>query len=196
MRAQMAHPDPATSSADLLRRVRAGDERALDRLVETYLPRLRRWATGRMPAGARDMLDTEDLVQDTIIAALRNLDHVEVRGPGALQAYLRRALANRLTDLYRRQARRPPAGPLGSDLPALAPSPLEEALGQEVLGRYEAGLGRLSAGDRELVILRIELRCGYDEIAASTGKSSAAHARVAVSRAIARLAREMDRGTR
>jgi RNA polymerase sigma-70 factor, ECF subfamily len=192
----MAHQGSVTSSAELLDRARAGDGAALDALVEAYLPRLRRWATGRLPAGARDMLDTDDIVQDTVVAAVRNLDHVEVRGAGALQAYLRRALTNRLTDLYRRQTRRPRAGELDSNLPALGPSPLEEAVGQEVLERYEAGLGRLSVGDRELVILRIELRCGYEEIAASTGKSSAAHARVAVGRAIARLAREMDRGTR
>ncbi len=69
-------------------------------------------------------------------------------------------------------------------------------MGVEAVERYEAGLGRLSAGDRELVILRIELRLSYDEIATASGKSSAAHARVAVGRAIARLAREMDRGTR
>lgn len=192
----MAHSGPPTASAEQLDRARAGDARALDALVQTYLPRLRRWATGRLPAGARDMLDTEDVVQETVIAAVRNLGRADLPDAGALQAYLRRALANRLTDLYRRQARQPAVADLDSQIPALGPSPLEEAVGQETLARYEAGLGRLSDGDRELVVLRIELRCGYDEIAAATGKSSAAHARVAVGRAVARLAREMDHGTR
>ncbi len=109
----MATLDSVTSSA-VLDRARAGDSDALDALVQAYLPRMRRWASGRLPAAARGMEDTEDVVQDTVIAAVRNLDHVDVRGAGALQAYLRRAVANRLTDLYRRHARRPGAGPLDS----------------------------------------------------------------------------------
>lgn len=182
------------SSAELLARARTGDHSALNALVAVYLPRMQRWARGRIPTGARGLLDTDDVVQETLVAALRNLDHVEVRGDGALQAYLRRAVANRITDLYRGQARRPGAEVLSSGLPAATPSPLEEAIGAETLARYEAALGRLSPQDRELVILRIEMRCSYDEVAASTGKGSAAHARTAVSRAIARLAREMSLG--
>jgi RNA polymerase sigma-70 factor, ECF subfamily len=184
------------SSADLLARAKTGDDEALNSLVAAYLPRMRRWAQGRLPGRARDLVDTDDVIQETLMAALRNLDHVEVRGEGALQAYLRRALANRLIDLHRRHLRQPAAALIGSDLPALGPSPLEEAIGTETLARYECALGRLSPGDRELVILRIEMGCGYDEIAASTGKSSQAHARMAVSRAIARLAREMRYGQR
>src|SRR4051812_20935327 len=92
------------SSADLLERSRAGDSAALGTLVELYLPRMRRWASGRLPVAARQLVDTEDIVQDTIIAALRNLDHVQIRDEGALQAYLRKALVNRVTDIYRKFA--------------------------------------------------------------------------------------------
>ncbi len=182
------------SSAQLLERSRAGDSSALGQLVELYLPRLRRWASGRLPMAARQLVDTEDLVQETIIAALRNLDHVEVRGEGALQAYLRRALSNRLTDVYRRYARVPATKNLDSQLPATNPSPLEEAIGTEAVARYESALARLTPSDREAVILRIEMCCEYDEIANALGKTSSANARVAVSRALARLAQEMNRG--
>jgi RNA polymerase sigma-70 factor (ECF subfamily) len=184
----------AVSSTELLGRARAGDAAALDSLVALYLPRMRRWARGRMPSGARPRLDTEDIVQDTMLAALRNLSHVEVRGEGALQAYLRRALTNRLTDLYRRQVARPAETMVGSDIADQAPSPLEAAIGAEALERYERALSRLSATDREAVILRFELRCGYEEIAGALHKATAAHARVIVSRAAARLAREMRHG--
>jgi len=186
----MTEPDN-DSSMHLLVRVREGDSVALDELIARYLPRLRRWATGRLPVGARDLLDTDDIVQDSMIATLRNLDHVEIRGEGALQAYLRQAVSNRLTDAYRRVRNRPVGGELPSDLPACNPSPLEEAIGQEAVTRYERSLMALKSEDREAVILRIELCYDYDEIAAILGKSSAATARVAVSRALARLSHEM-----
>ena len=37
------------SSVDLLLKAQAGDNEALDRLLARYLPRLRRWASGRLP---------------------------------------------------------------------------------------------------------------------------------------------------
>ena len=42
----------------LLQRLRAGDAAARERLVARYLPRLTRWAHGRLPTGARDLSDT------------------------------------------------------------------------------------------------------------------------------------------
>ena len=175
----------------LLMRAQGGDSVALDDLVARYLPRLRRWASGRLPVGARDLLDTDDIVQDSMLATLRNLDHVEIRGEGALQAYLRQAVSNRLTDAYRRVRNRPLGGELPSDAPAGDPSPLEEAIGHEAVNRYEQSLQALKSEDREAVILRIELCYEYDEIARMLGKSSAATARVAVSRALARLSHVM-----
>ncbi len=183
------------SSLLLLDRARAGDIGALEALLQRYLPRLRQWATGRLPRGARDLLDTEDLVQDTIIKAVRNLPAVEVRDEGALPAYLRQALKNKLHDEYRRVARRPTDTALASDLPATDPSPLEVAIGEEAHQRYETALGSLEPSDREAVILRIELCYDYDEIATLLGKNSAASARMCVSRALARLSREMGRAT-
>jgi len=189
----MSVPDQAATSGELLQRAQAGDRWALDALLAMYLPRMRRWASGRLPDAARDMLDTAYVVQDTLVAALRRLEHVDVAGEGALQAYLRRALKNRLTDLYRR-ARPGNRTELTGEMPAPGPSPLENAIGAEALERYEAALDRLSAIDREAIILRIEMCCEYDEIAVALHKSSAAHARVAISRALARLSREMTHG--
>jgi RNA polymerase sigma-70 factor (ECF subfamily) len=179
------------SSLLLLERARAGDEAALADLLGRYLPRLRKWATGRLPASARHLLDTEDIVQDTLVKALRNLGRAEIHDYGALQAYLRQSLTNRLTDLYRRT--RPQDTTAGSNLPAREASPLDIVIGEETLRRYECGLSRLKDEDRQAVILRVELCYDYDQIAEMLGKSSAAAARVAVSRALARLSREMRR---
>ena len=70
-----------------------------------YLPRLKRWATGRLPRWARDATDTHDIVQDTLLRTLGRLDSFEDRGDGALQADLRQGIMNRIRDELRRTGR-------------------------------------------------------------------------------------------
>ena len=67
-----AEPDPGAddsvesqSSMTLLRRAQEGDSEARDALIARYLPRLARWASGRLPVWVRDGADTQDLVQET-----------------------------------------------------------------------------------------------------------------------------------
>ena len=124
----------------LIEQIRAGDKSALDRLLRRFLPLLTRWASGRLPRGVRDLSDTEDLVQETIISALRHIDHIEIRGEGALQAYLRRAVLNRIRDELRRHGRRGLVETLDENVRAKEDSPLEIAIGNEALERYEAAL--------------------------------------------------------
>jgi RNA polymerase sigma-70 factor (ECF subfamily) len=183
------------TTLDLLRRAQAGDQEALGILCEHLLPPLRRWAGGRIPPWARDLLDTDDLVQETLLRTIRRLDAFEPRHDGALWAYLRQAVHNRICEEVRRAGRRPPRSEAGPDLPDPVPSPLEEAVGREALERYEAALGRLDAREREAIILRIEMGLSYPELAAAMDKPSANAARMAVSRALIRLAREMGHGS-
>ena len=181
----------ADSSVELLVKAQSGDGEALNGLLARYLPRLKRWASGRLPAGMRTMLDTNDLVQDAVINALRNLDTLEIRNEGTLQAYLRRAVNNRIIDLYRRAGRRPTRQEMPEDAASPAASPLEAAIGAEAVESYERALATLSAADQEAIVLRVELGLDFEEIASQLGKPSTDAARMAVSRAIARLANEM-----
>jgi RNA polymerase sigma factor (sigma-70 family) len=185
--------DPETT-VELLSRVKAGDSAARDRLIARCLPPLRRWARGRLPSYARDMLDTDDVVQETVLAALRRLDSFEARREGALQAYLRQALANRITDIIRYKRRRPLQTELPEDAADQGASPLEQAIGHENTERYEAAMLRLRDVDREAIVARIELRYSYQEVAVALGKPSADAARVAVARAVYRLAHEISDG--
>ena len=190
-------PDPPghlISTADLLSRARGGDADALNDLFRRHLPPLRRWARGRLPSWTRDLRDTEDLVQETIAQTLRRIDQFEPRHEGALQAYLRQALVNRVRDEVRRLNRYPAAAALEeSDRFAdPAASPLEEAIGTEALERYEAAMQRLRPEEREVIIARVEMQQSYAQIAAAHGKASADAARMAVTRALVRLAEEMD----
>jgi RNA polymerase sigma-70 factor (ECF subfamily) len=188
------HPaggDDPDSSIGLLARIRGGDSEALNRLLARHLPALQRWAHGRLPPGIRDLEDTADLVQETVIQALKHLDHFEYRREGALQAYLRHAVYNRIRMEFRRKRSRPSSTELDADVADVAASPLEEAIGREAVERYDRALARLKPEDREAVIVKMELDCSYAELARALGKPSADAARMAVGRALLRLAEEM-----
>jgi RNA polymerase sigma-70 factor (ECF subfamily) len=181
------------STIRLLERARAGDKAAVDTLFARYLPRLRRWASGRLPRWARDIADTHDLVQETLLQTFKRVETFEVRGEGAFQAYLRQAMLNRIRNELRRFGRRPEATSLDSGRADQQPSPLEAAIGREAMERYDAALMTLKPEDRELVIAKLEMGYGYDELAAAFGRPSAAAARKAVQRATVRLVDAMRR---
>jgi len=142
--------------------------------------------------GARGALDTQDLVQETVLHALSRLDHFESRHEGALQAYLRQAILNRIRDEARRVSRRPAQTELGESQASEAASPLDIAIGRQGVERYEAALARLRSTDREAIVGRLEMQYDYQELAIILGKPNANAARVAVTRALARLMEEMD----
>jgi RNA polymerase sigma-70 factor (ECF subfamily) len=182
---------PPESSLELIERAQAGDAEATELLIARYLPRLQRWAKGRLPVWARDLADTQDLVQETVFKAFRQLDRFEMRGPGALHGYLRLALVNRIRSEIRRVNRRPHSDLLDTRVPDDGPSPLEQAIGGEALERYETALNRLRPEDREAIVGRVELGLTNEELAEALGKPTANAARMAVERALLRLAKEM-----
>jgi RNA polymerase sigma factor (sigma-70 family) len=179
------------SSFELIQRAQAGDDLALDRLLERYRPRLQRWATGRLPRYARDLTDTEDLVQEALIGTVRNFQQFEQRGEWALQAYLRHAVTNRIRDELRRFESQPRRNQLEADTPSGDNSPFEAAVGAEVFQRYNAALAMLDDIEREVVIARVELGCSYQEIAALSEKPTPDAARMLVTRALNKLAKTM-----
>lgn len=186
--------DRRHSTSTLLERARAGDRSAVDAIFARCVPPLVRWARGRLPQWARDAADTHDVVQDAVLQTFKHLETFDARGEGALQAYLRQAVMNRIRDHIRRAGRRPAAGALDPQHAADGPSPLEEAVGREALERYEGALARLSDTDRELIIASVELGYSDAEVAEATSRASADAARKATRRALIKLAEEMDRG--
>ena len=184
--------DGASTSVKLLLQARKGDRRALEHLYERLAPGLMRWARGRLPRWARGMSDTADVVQDTLVNALRGrLDGFEPRRRKALQAYLRQAVRNRIRDEIRRSERRPLSVPLDDVGVASLVSPLEFAVEAENVERYRQALGRIDESDRELVVARLELGYSYEQVALMARKATPDAARMAIKRALLRLAEEM-----
>ncbi len=180
------------STATLLELVRDGDASARDRLVARCLPALRRWAHGRLPRRARGVVDTDDLVQVSLLRALNQVGRFQPRHEGAFLAYLRRTLLNAIRDELRRAHRRPAGAELVEDLTDPAPSIVEEAIGRELVERYEEALATLPEAHQQAVILRIEFGYSYQEIADAVGSPSANAVRMTVTRALVRLAEGMD----
>jgi RNA polymerase sigma-70 factor, ECF subfamily len=182
------------STFSLIERARAGDEQALERLFARHLKPLQRWARGRLPKWARDLADTDDLVQDTLLKTFRRIESFEPRRVGALQAYLRNAVFNRLRDELRRKGRQPASTSLDSVEVESTESPLEHAIGRQAVEAYEQALERLRAEEREAIIARVELGYSYEELAVLLDKPTADAARKTAERALVRLAEEMKRG--
>jgi RNA polymerase sigma factor (sigma-70 family) len=183
--------DPLETTFDLLERARVGDERSRERLYQRFLPVLRRWAHQQLPRAARDLSETDDLVQVTLLRALKHVDKFEHRGEGAFLGYLRHILLNAARDDARRSTRKPPGQALTDSHAAPGPSLVEQVLGRETMTRYQHGLERLSAEQREAVILRLEMDYSHAEIAAALGRSSADAARMLVARGLLALAEAM-----
>ena len=136
-------------------------------------------------------MDTDDLVQITLIRALDKVPEFEAQREGAFLSYLRSILLNALRDQLRR-ARVRRADELSPDLPSSAPTVLDEVIGRDTMERYEASLVHLTEDQREAVMLRLEFGYSHAEIADAIGVSSAEAARKLVSRGMLRLATLMD----
>ena len=181
------------SSLTLLARARAGDEAALGALMERVRPRLRRWASGRLPVWARDVADTDDLLQDTLVSAVRNLDDFVPAHEAAFTIYLRQSFMNRVRDEIRRVGRRPAHDGLDLAQHVAAPdqSVLHALVGRGEHARYESALARLAPQEREAIIGRLELHYSFQDLADALGRPSADAARKFVQRAVVRLAELM-----
>jgi RNA polymerase sigma-70 factor (ECF subfamily) len=103
---------------------------------------------------------------------------------------------NRIRNEIRNAAKRPEKLELDEQEADEGRSPLDAAIGTQAVERYESALQRLRNDERELIVARLEMGLTYSELAAATGKPSPDAARMAVTRAIARLIEEMhDDGT-
>lgn len=176
---------------ELLRDIREGKRDAEHELCARCLPLLRRWAHGRLPHSARDVSDTDDLVQVTLMRALRHLEEFESSGSGSFLAYLRQILLNEVRVELRKHRRRGAMVdiddvPLGDDRDSV----VENLVGSERLLAYERALGALERHQQEAIVMRLEFGMSYQEMALETGSTPDA-VRMMVARALKTMARQL-----
>ena len=89
----------------LLQRMHAGDAAATELLFQVHRERLRRALRAHLAPESRALIDREDVLQETVLRALRRIERFEWRGKGAFLAWLVRIALNVLCDETKRAAR-------------------------------------------------------------------------------------------
>jgi RNA polymerase sigma factor (sigma-70 family) len=141
-----------------------------------FIPSLKRWAQRRLPR--KSALDTTDIIQEVMMQTARRYEGFELKTRSALSTYLRRAVQNRIRDEIRRQ---------GRDITSDAGG-VDEDVESDVVVWYREGLEQLNERDRALIESRLDDHATYEEIATRFSFQTAAAARIAVSRAVRKLA--------
>ena len=173
-------------------RARSGDAEAFRLLVERHSRPLFRLAF-RMTGNESD---AEDVVQETLLRAYRQLNKFDERA--SFGTWLYRIATNYALDLLRAQSRRreqpPPADgeadPLLS-VPASDPTPDRLALSGEVRERVTEAMEELSAAERTAFVLRHFEGMGIEEVSRVLGCQPSA-AKHSIFRAVQKLRRALD----
>jgi RNA polymerase sigma-70 factor (ECF subfamily) len=162
-----------------------------------FEPALLLWAKCQMPAWMRGKLDPADLVQQTLLEAVKAAGLVGQPDHAAL-AYLRRALTHNLIDATRKHAAAKgelaPAGDsslrLADWLAADQTSPSERADRNERYERLAVALTELPDDQRRAVEMRYLQGMKVGEIAATFGRSEGAVS-LLLHRAVSKLRLEL-----
>lgn len=160
-------------------------------LLSRTLPWLERWAHGRLPAMARAVADTADVVQEVATRVLRRLEGFEPKHRRALRAYLQQAVRNQIVDEIRRSCVRGTTVPLEDVVITSDDDPHALAVRTEAYASFCRALTRLKAEDREILVARLRKGYNFEQIALMTERRSSAAARMAFNRALERLLTSM-----
>lgn len=181
-------PDPE-STVELLERIKSHDEVAGEKLFLRYQPRLVSYVRRHFPPEKRNLNETGELVHSGWMNALERLRKggFEYRNPGSFFLYVRTILKNLIRDENRKRMVRPHMDVLPADLADQRESPLQRAIGNELLARYEAALDKLEPRHRAAVVMGLEMGFTHREIAEAMGDNHPNAARMRLVRAILKL---------
>lgn len=93
------NPDYLCETIDLLRRAKSGDAKAVGDLYARFGDRLQAVVRLRLGSRLRTKVETCDIVQETLLAALPQLEKGDFPTSGALFHWLTRLAENRIRDL-------------------------------------------------------------------------------------------------
>jgi RNA polymerase sigma-70 factor (ECF subfamily) len=181
---------------ELIRKVRAGDERAAAELVRTYEPAIRRAVRIRLrDQRLRRLFDSMDICQSVLASFFVRvaLGQYELEQAGHLVGLLTRMAQHKVADQARRQRAecrdfgRVAGVALADGVAAPGVSPDRQVALDDLLREFHS---RLSPEEARLAELRAQGH-GWDEIAAEVGEGAEA-LRKRLARAVERVARELD----
>ena len=178
----------SAETARLIGQARGGDAAALNELFARHRDRLRRMVEMRLDRRLQGRVDASDVIQESFLDAARKLDGYLRDRPMPFYPWLRQLAWERLVKLRRlhtadrrnvHREERPElpdasAVELAQRLVASVTGPVQRLVREELWTRVRSALDRLSAADREVLILRHAEQLSTREAAAVLGVSEAA----------------------
>ncbi len=199
-----------TRSIELVRRAQDGEEAALNTLLQRYYEPVRRIVRLRLSRQLRTHMESVDIVQETLTAAVRAFDRFEVRTESSLINWLSAIAENQIraaADYHgaqKRDGKRNVPFPviseggsstsLGFDPAASGPLPIDAAMQGEDIDAVETAIAELRNDYREVIIQRDYTGASWSEVADALDYPSSDAARMAYGRAIVALSELMRKG--
>jgi RNA polymerase sigma-70 factor, ECF subfamily len=186
-------------STDVLRDALAGSPDALDVLYRQCAPRLLSYIRLRMGRGARDRLESGDILQAALLKSLQHLDEFRGADTQSLNAWLARIADHEILDRgdhdrrQRRDVHREVPIDDGQTVPASMRSALTQVILDERVATLEAAIASLSESHREIILLRKYQDLSFAEIGRRLGKSEDA-CRMLLARALTALTLKLSPG--
>ncbi len=183
-------PD-ADTTQELLTRAGAGEDAAVNALIERHRDALRRMVAGRMDRAMSRRVDASDIVQEVLIEAHRRLPEYLQSGSMPFHLWLRQMAQDRMIDQHRRhhaqrrdvkrernlnQSGRSEQSSLNlaAQLCDLQLTPAAAALRKELEVRFWEAVDQLEEQDREMVLMRHQEHLDNREVAEVLGLTPAA----------------------
>jgi RNA polymerase sigma-70 factor (ECF subfamily) len=191
-------PSDGESFSDLMRRLKAGDEKAATDLIRRYEPQIRRLVRldSRLDFRLRRLADSEDICQSVLRLLWQYRDRLNFDGPGGLYKWLQTVSGHRVSREVRRQRAkrrdqhrvREGAAEDLDEVPDNSATPSGIASAGELLQKARE---KFSPEELQLLELRETEGLSWEEIAAQVGKTPDA-LRKQLDRACARVCKELD----
>jgi RNA polymerase sigma-70 factor, ECF subfamily len=193
--------DQATTSLSLIERIRMGDRDAFTPLFEKYRPRLTALLHCRLGPRLRASVEVEDLLQETLLRAFRELNQFTYRSPGSFFRWIARIADHVVVDAARYASRgkrdagelvplRSPSNPNGAE-PVDSRTPSLIVSEQEALSALLARLDSLPEQYRDVIVMAKIQGMSSGEIASNLGKTRESVA-LLLHRALARLRKSAE----
>ena len=197
----MSEQPRANDTVDLIQAARRGDRTALDALFARYYPVTMRIVELRLGRRIRGNVESEDLVQESLLEVFKGLDHFEMRSDGDFRNWLARIVENNVRDRFRRVTGAKRGGGRGRGFADLTSSSLSASLLAETYAtpsvqasanEFEARIEHvmmnvLQDPYREVLILRKLCGMSYEEVAKSMAYESTSTVRSLYTRAMEKL---------
>ena len=198
-------PEPANESAEWLAAARAGSQDALGQALEACRGYLLLIAQRELGPQLQAKGGASDLVQETLLEAVRDFARFQGNSEDELLHWLRRLLLNNLADFtrrYRETGKRQieleirleggdSSAERGGGLAGSLPSPSSQLRAGEQAEAIRRAVERLPDDYRRVIILRYQEERSFEEITDLLGLTANA-ARKLLLRAVERVQRELE----